>query len=77
MASLVVRNIDDEIVKFLKQRAAKNGVSTEAERRRILKEALLKPRKKSFAQVLASIPNVGQDSDFERIRGDEASDVFD
>jgi hypothetical protein len=41
-----------------------------------LEEALIKPKKKTFAQILLSIPNVGDDSDFERTQDDKASDVF-
>ncbi|MBX3568448.1 MAG: hypothetical protein KF914_10345 [Rhizobiaceae bacterium] len=37
MASLHVRNVDDEIVARLKQRAVRNGRSAEAEHREILK----------------------------------------
>ena len=66
MANLVVRNVDEEIVKALKARAGRHGTSAEAEHRRILAEALLKPKKRSFTQVLASMPNVGDDTDFER-----------
>ncbi len=40
MASLHVRNIDDEIVTRLKERATRNGRSAEAEHREILKRAL-------------------------------------
>lgn len=40
MASLHVRNIDDEIVVRLKERAARNGRSAEAEHREILRAAL-------------------------------------
>lgn len=40
MASLHVRNIDDEIVERLKGRAKRNGRSAEAEHREILKRAL-------------------------------------
>jgi plasmid stability protein len=67
MANLVVRNLDTRIVDALKQRAARHGRSAEAEHRAILEEALLKSRKKSFAEVLASMPAVGQDEDFERM----------
>ena len=36
------------------------------------------PQKKSFAEALASMPNVGQDEDFERIEEpDEDAHVFD
>lgn len=40
MASLHVRNVDDEIVRKLKERAARNGRSAEAEHRAILSEML-------------------------------------
>lgn len=76
MANLVVRNIDDAIVKRLKALAGKHGISAEAEHRRILESALLMPRKKSFSEALKSIPNVGNDADFERVQDDKAADVF-
>ena len=63
--NLVVRNLDPEIVQALKERAAQNGVSAEAEHRAILKSALSRPRKRTFNEVLASMLNVGLDSDFE------------
>jgi plasmid stability protein len=64
--NLVVRNVDEDITLALKQRAAAHGRSAEAEHREILKAALQKPARRSFASVLASMPNVGEDSDFER-----------
>lgn len=67
MANLIVRNIDDAIIKALKQRASYHGISAEAEHRKILEQALRHPRQKSFAEVLYLIPNVGKDSNFERI----------
>ncbi|MBE9060835.1 DNA-binding protein [cf. Phormidesmis sp. LEGE 11477] len=76
MANLIVRNIDDAIVKALKQRASRHGVSAEAEHRKILEQVLLQPAKKSFAEVLSSIPNVGNDSDFERVQDDTVHDVL-
>jgi plasmid stability protein len=63
----MVRNVDDAIVDALKARAGKRGTSAEAEHRRILAEALRKPKKKSFVQALAKIPPAGKDSDFKRI----------
>ncbi len=77
MANLVVRNLDDRIVRTLKQRAARHQRSAEAEHREILKQALLRPRRKTFAQALASIPNVGTDHDFERVEVKEVPRVFD
>lgn len=77
MANLVVRNLDDEIVQALRERAARHKRSAEAEHRAILEQVLLRPRRKSFAQVLASMPNVGQDQDFERVDDEEAPRVLD
>jgi plasmid stability protein len=79
MANLVVRNLDQRIVDALKQRAARHGRSAEAEHRAILEEVLLgTPKKRSFAEALASLPNVGQDEDFERLEdADEDAHVFD
>ena len=76
MSRLLVRDLEPEIVQALKRRAAEHGRSAEAEHREILKQVLLGPRKKSFAQVLAGMPNVGLDSDFERIDDTEGNDVF-
>ncbi len=72
MANLLVRDLDPKVIGALKRRAAKHGRSAEAEHREILKQALLGPGKKSFAEVLASMPNVGRDEDFER--EDESGD---
>jgi antitoxin FitA len=79
MANLVVRNLDQRVVDALKQRAARHGRSAEAEHRAILEEVLLvTPKKRSFAEVLASMPNVGRDEDFERIEeANEGAHVFD
>ncbi len=43
MKQLLVRDIDESLVRKLKRRAAAHGVSTEEEHRRLLKEALTKP----------------------------------
>jgi plasmid stability protein len=40
MASLVVRKLDDDLVPLLKERAKRNGRSTEEEHREILRAAL-------------------------------------
>ena len=62
--NLVVRNVDEDVALALKQRAAANGRSAEAEHREILKAALKRPRRRSVADVLASMPDVGEDADF-------------
>jgi antitoxin FitA len=77
MASLIVRNIDESIVKALRKRASLHGVSAEAEHRKILEQELLQPKRKSLAEVLMQIPDVGKDSDFERVQDDNGANVFD
>lgn len=62
--NLVVRNVDEEVALALKQQAASHGRSAEAEHREILKAVLQRPKRRSVAEVLASMPNVGEDSDF-------------
>ena len=70
MAQLVVRNLDEGLVQALKKRAAKNNRSAEQEHREILKAALLGPKRRSLAAVLAAIPHVGEDADFARQQKD-------
>lgn len=77
MANLIVRNIDEAIVQALKMRASKHGVSAEAEHRKILEQVLIHPPRKHFAEVLRLIPEVGDDSDFERVQNDSTGNVFD
>ena len=78
MANLVVRNVDDRIAQALKKRAARHNRSAEAEHRAILEQALVTTRRKPLAEVLASMPNVGRDADFERVdEGEDASRVLD
>jgi len=67
MANLVVRNLNENIVAALKQRAVRHGRSAEAEHRALLEEVLLRPRGRSFAEALTAIPDVGKDEDFERV----------
>lgn len=77
MANLIVRNIDGDIADALKARARHHGISAEAEHRLILQQVLMKPKKKSFSEVLSQIPDVGVDSDFERPQDDPAANIFD
>ena len=78
MADLLVRGVDEAIVRALKERAGVHGRSAEAEHREILATALARPRRRSFAEVLASMPDVGIDTDFERVSASaEAPGVFD
>ena len=69
MAQLIVRNIEEELVRELKVRAARNGQSAEEEHRQILRRALgLEPSGSSLKEVLSGMPDVGDDRDFERIQ---------
>jgi plasmid stability protein len=78
MADLLVRGVDEALVRALKERAGAHGRSAEAEHREILVAALARPRKRSFAEVLASMPEVGVDADFERVESEgKAPRVFD
>jgi antitoxin FitA len=63
--NLIVRNIDEGVAVALKQRAAAHGRSAEAEHREILRAVLTQPQRRSFADVLSSMPNVGLDTDFD------------
>ena len=67
MSQLIVRNLDEEVVARLRQRAARHGRSTEAEHREILREVLLPQRRRSsLKEYLLAMPDVGTDRDFER-----------
>jgi antitoxin FitA len=70
VAQLMVRKLTDDLVKALKRRAAKNNRSAEQEHREILKDALRGPRRRPLAEVLAAMPNVGEDTDFVREQTD-------
>lgn len=78
MKNLLVRGVDEAVVRALKEQAREHGHSAEAEHRAILEAALARPRKRTFADVLASMPNVGVDADFERVRAPtDAPRIFD
>ena len=62
--NLIVRNVGEDVALALKQLAASHGRSAEAEHREILRSVLQHPKRRSVAEVLASMPNVGEDSDF-------------
>lgn len=70
MSKLTIQDIEPEILTKLTILAQQHQRSVEEEHRAILREALLKRDdsrfQPSFATFLASIPNVGIDSDFER-----------
>lgn len=67
MAQLLVRDIESDVVRELKLRAAQHGHSAEEEHRRILREALRpKGPAKSLKELLLEFPDAGEDLDFER-----------
>lgn len=69
MAQLIVRNLEDSVVKALRERAASKGRSTEAEHREILRDALARIRRgTSLKALLSDIPDTGHDADFARPR---------
>ena len=68
MPQLIVRDLEERVVRRLKERAGRHGISVEEEHRRILREVLLgRPFKRpSFKEALLAMPNVGEDDDFKR-----------
>jgi plasmid stability protein len=69
VAQLIVRNLEDAVVRALRERAAGKGRSTEAEHREILREALAKVRRHtSLKALLSEMPDAGDDADFARPR---------
>ena len=76
MANLIVRNISDDVAQALKQHASQLGISAEAAHRQILEQVLMRPKKRSFLEVLQAMPDVGKDSDFQRVQNDGEAEVF-
>ncbi len=76
MPNLLVRNVDEYIIQALKEQAARHHRSAEAEHRAILEKSLGKVRRKSFAQALLNMPDVGRDEDFARVEPIASPDVF-
>lgn len=66
MPQLLVRNLEQETVRRLRERAVRHGRSVEAEHREILRSALAMPGTgASLKELLLNMPDVGEDSDFE------------
>lgn len=69
MPQLTVHTVNPELVRRLELRAALHGHSAEVEHLNILQAALMdaaSPR--SFKEALLSMPDIGEDADFERIQ---------
>jgi len=70
MAQLTVRNLDGDLLRALKRRAARHGCSAEAEHRDSLLEALAGDiERPAFKDFLATMPDVGIDADYAPHRG--------
>ena len=64
MGALTVRSVDDELIRRLKIRAARKGVSAEAEHRAILREVLGEPQPaENLAEFFRKSPLRGADLD--------------
>ena len=69
MAQLIVRKLEDEVVAALRERAARQGRSVEAEHRDILRRALGRGRRgASLKETLLAMPAAAEDADFRRPR---------
>ena len=68
MSQLIVRRLEEKVVKRLKARAGQDGVSVEEEHRRILRQALLGKagESRSFKQYSMEMPDAGPDNIFAR-----------
>ena len=66
MASdLLLKDVHDIVMRGLAKRAKEHGWSIEEQAIDILNEALKRPERRSFIEVLANMPNVGDDDDFD------------
>jgi plasmid stability protein len=69
VGQLIVRNVEDEVIRALKIRASQMGRSAESLHREILRDALLdRPAGTSLKDLLLEMPASGEDRDFERPR---------
>jgi len=70
MPQLIVRKIEEKVVRKLKELAGAHGVSMEEEHRSILRESLLgkTARRNSLKAYLRRMPDIGTDELFERTR---------
>jgi plasmid stability protein len=70
MPQLIVRQIEEKVVKKLKLQAGAHGVSMEEEHRRILRESLLgkAAKRTSFKEYLRQMPDAGPDDLLKRNR---------
>jgi plasmid stability protein len=70
MARLLLRNVAPELVRRLRERAARHGRSAEAEHREILRRALAaRSPNRTLGDLLMAMPEAGTDAAFARPRG--------
>ena len=63
--TLILHDVSDDGVSARNRLAALAGKTAEAMHLDILKSAFQRLRRRSFADVLLSMPNVGEDADFD------------
>lgn len=75
MAQLLVRKLDEKLVQKLKQRAAKNGRSVEAEHRLILEAALFDDEAEQFKNSLLNLGVIDADLPISRNKNDKGRNI--
>jgi plasmid stability protein len=74
MAQLIVRKLDEDVKRRLRERAQRRGRSMEAEARDILSNALAEvehPKIGLGTRIASLFAEIGLDGDIEEIRGEE------
>ena len=64
MADLIVRNLEEAVVRSLREQAARVGISSEEFHRRLLRRSLLENsdgRRTTFKEYLVEMPGGGED----------------
>jgi len=75
LAQLIVRNLDEDVKRRLRERAERRGKSMEAEARDILSNALAeaeRPNEGLGTRIAARFAELGLDKEIEELRGEEA-----
>lgn len=67
MHMMLIEGIDEQLMRSIESRAAEGGRTPEEEVLMILDRMARVPRFRSLGEALRAMPNVGLDSDFERI----------
>jgi len=75
LAQLIVRNLDEDVKRRLRERAERRGKSMEAEARDILSNALAeaeRPNEGLGTRIAARFAELGLDKEIEELRGEES-----